>query len=322
MAASSGPVEPLLIAGGYSPEVVFLDAARAEVRRTLVLQDFGHVNRLAVSPGKPRLAVAGNPHVRLYELQGAPTAQAICSYEGHTNNVTDIGFEASNRWLYTGSEDGTIRVWDNRAQKCQLCYENAGSNGIFARTAINSVDLHPNQVELVAGDEQGKVIVWDLSANRVRRTLIPEEGVPVRCVCVAPDAQVVVCANHEGTCYAWHLSDDSYDPLQKIDAHSAYVLRCLFCPHSKHLVTTSADFSTQIWRAHAEGFARCHTLTGHSKWVWDCAFSSDGQYLVTGSSDCTCRLWDVRTGAQRLAFDGFKRGVTAVALVDACAGGA
>lgn len=305
-----GP-DPLLIAGGYSPEVRFIDALRGDVRRTLTLQDYGHVNRIAVSPAGKKIAVTGNPHVRLYEIDG--TSEPVCSFEGHKNNVIAAGFEANARWLYTGSEDGTMRVWDARSQKCQLCYENAG---VFDRTPIHSVDLHPNQVELIAGDSQGKVLLWDLTANRARRTLIPVEGVPVRSVCIAPDAKVVVCANHEGTCYVWRLADDSFDPLQKVDAHSAYVLRCLFSPEAKHLATTSSDSSTNLWRSHAEGFARSFTLTGHSQWVWDCAFSSDGQYLVTGSSDCTCRLWDVRSGTQRLEFSGFKKGVTAVALVD------
>jgi len=315
----SGDQDPLLIAGGYSPELRFLDAHRGDVRRTLDLQDYGHVNRLAVSPGAQRVAVAGNPYVRCFEIQEALSSAScdpVCSYEGHKSNVGAMGFEASGKWLYTGSEDGTIRVWDCRANKCQLCYHN---HGMFDQVPVHSVDLHPNQVELIAGDNQGRVLVWDLVANRVRRTLIPEQGVPVRSVCVAPDAKVVVCVNHEGTCYVWQLSDDSFDPLQKIDAHSTYVLRCLFSPEAKHLATASADGTTILWRSHTEGFARCFTLAGHTKWVWDCVFSSDGQYLVTGSSDCTCRLWDVRSGTQRLEFTGFKRAVTAIALVDSCA---
>lgn len=309
----AGP-DPLLIAAGYTSEVRFLEALRGDVRRTLVLQDYGHVNRLAVSPDVQRLAIAGNPHVRIFEVQGGQTAEPLRSYVGHKNNVTAVGFEATERWIYTGSEDGTIRVWDSRSQKCQLCYDN---EGVFDKTAIHSVDLHPNQVELIAGDHQGKVLVWDLVANRARRTLIPEEGVPVRSVCVAPDARVVVCANHEGSCYVWRLLDESFEPLQKIDAHGAYVLRCVFSPEAKHLATMSADSTTNLWRSHAEGFARCFTLSGHERWVWDGAFSSDGQYLVTGSSDCTCRLWDLRGGTQRLELQGLKRGVTAVALIDA-----
>lgn len=283
----------------------------------MVLDDYGHVNRLAVSPDARLLAVAGNPHVRFYDMQSSGTAQPTCRYDGHKSNVGAMGFDANGNWLYTGSEDGTMRVWDTRSQKCQRCFEN---NGLFDRIALHSVDLHPNQVELLAGDQAGRVHVWDLAADRIRQQLVPEEGVPVRSVCVASDAKSVVrvvCANHEGTCYVWQLSDDSYNPLQKIDAHSAYVLACRFSPEAKHLATTSADNTINLWQLHSEGFARCFTLTGHSKWVWDCAFSRDGQYLVTGSSDCTCRLWDVRTGTQRSEFSGFKRGVTAIALVDA-----
>lgn len=312
MAAASSDPDPLLIAGGYSAEVRFLDAHRGDVQRTLTLQDYGHVNCLAVQ-SRRRLAVAGNPHIKCFDIHGTVREAPVCEYNGHKNNVCSLGFEVTDRWLYSGSEDGTIRVWDCRAQKCQLCYEN---NGMFERIAVHSVDLHPNQVELIAGDNQGKVLVWDLTANRVRRTLIPEEGVPVRSVCIAPNGKVVVCANHEGTCYVWQLSDDSFDPLQKIDAHSTYVLRCLFSPDAKYLATTSADNSTNLWQSHTEGFERSYTLTGHNKWVWDCAFSSDGQYLVTGSSDCTCRLWDIRSGEQRLEFTGFKKGVTAISLVD------
>eukprot|EP00928_Gymnodinium_smaydae_P047372 TRINITY_DN31612_c0_g1_i1.p2 TRINITY_DN31612_c0_g1~~TRINITY_DN31612_c0_g1_i1.p2 ORF type:complete len:320 (+),score=70.16 TRINITY_DN31612_c0_g1_i1:63-1022(+) len=307
--------DPLLIAAGYSPEVRFLDALRGDVLRTLFLQDYGHVNRLAVTAAGRTLAVAGNPRLQIFDILGGKS-EPTCSFEGHKNNVSAVGFEATERWLYSGSEDGTIRIWDCRTKQCQLCYENAG---LFDRTAVHSVDLHPNQVELIAGDNQGKVLVWDLVANQVRRTLIPEESVAVRSVCISPDARVVVCANHEGCCYVWQLSsEDAFDPLQKIDAHSTYVLRCLFSPEAKHLCTTSADGSANLWRSHGlEGFARCGTLVGHNKWVWDCAFSSDGQYIVTGSSDGTCRLWDVRSGAQRLEHTGFTHGVTALVLVDA-----
>eukprot|EP00929_Paragymnodinium_shiwhaense_P074977 TRINITY_DN38343_c0_g1_i2.p1 TRINITY_DN38343_c0_g1~~TRINITY_DN38343_c0_g1_i2.p1 ORF type:complete len:259 (-),score=33.65 TRINITY_DN38343_c0_g1_i2:2-778(-) len=224
--------DPLLIAGGYCSELRFLDALRGDLRHTVTVQDFSHVNRLAVSSDVHHLAVAGNPNVRLFDMKSGPPSMHIGQLEGHINNVTAVGFEAiGGRWLYTGSEDGTMRVWDCRTRKCQLTFEN---DAIFDRTAIHSVELHPNQVELIAGDNQGKVMIWDLQANRIRQTLIPEDGVPVRSVCVSPDGRVAVCANHEGTCYVWkmHDVDETYEPLQKIDAHGTYVLCCTFSPEA------------------------------------------------------------------------------------------
>merc|ERR1711879_313161 len=101
----------------------------------LTLQDFGHVNRLTVSPnGSEQLAIAGNPYVKLFDIRGTSSSEPLGSFEGHKNNVTAVGFEESSRWLYTSSEDGTIRVWDGRSRKCELTYENYG---FFDRTAIH-----------------------------------------------------------------------------------------------------------------------------------------------------------------------------------------
>ena len=58
---------------------------------------------------------AGNPHVRLFEVN-SNNPQPIVSYDGHTTNVTAVGFQKDGKWMYTGSEDGTggsgQRGWD------------------------------------------------------------------------------------------------------------------------------------------------------------------------------------------------------------------
>lgn len=61
------------------------------------------------------------------------------------------GFQKDGKWMYTGSEDGAIKIWDIRAPSCQRNYE-VGS-------AVNTVALHPNQAELISGDMDGKVKV-------------------------------------------------------------------------------------------------------------------------------------------------------------------
>jgi G protein beta subunit-like protein len=79
---------------------------------------------------------AGNPAIRLFEVN-TNNPQPITSFEGHTNNVTAVGFERDGRWMYSGSEDGTVKIWDLRASGFQREYESRG--------AVNSVVLHPNQ---------------------------------------------------------------------------------------------------------------------------------------------------------------------------------
>ena len=57
--------------------------------------------------------------------------------------LVQVGFQKDSKWLYTGSEDGTIKIFDIRAPNAQQEYESRG--------AVNTVLLHPNQGELITG---------------------------------------------------------------------------------------------------------------------------------------------------------------------------
>ena len=57
-----------------------------------------------------------------------------------------VGFQKDSKWMYSGSEDGTVKIWDMRAPGFQREYASRG--------AVNTVVLHPNQGELVSGKQQ------------------------------------------------------------------------------------------------------------------------------------------------------------------------
>ena len=68
----------------------------------------------------------------------APGRRQISTHEGHTGNVVACGFQRDAKWMYTGSEDGSIKVWDLRSPGPQRDYDHQGP--------VNTVVLHPNQV--------------------------------------------------------------------------------------------------------------------------------------------------------------------------------
>lgn len=52
----------------------------------------------------------------LYRIWDIPSLSntPIMSLDGHTANVTALQYSAQGKWIVTGSEDGTVKVWDTR----------------------------------------------------------------------------------------------------------------------------------------------------------------------------------------------------------------
>ena len=330
----------LLATAGYDYTVRFFDAASGEC-----LRSFSHaekqVNALAISPDRNYLVAAGNPQIRLYDVNGK-SADPLVTYEGHSGNVTSVGFQRDGRWMFSGSEDGSVCIWDPRASGPQREYD--------ARAGVHSVALHPNQAELVSGDHSGALRVWDLAAGKAAAELSPEGDAPISSVSIAADASLVVAANFNGSVFCWRpRASDDYLPLKKLQAHHGYVLAARLSPDARLLATTSSDHSVKLWNcgggADGDGAANSASVAGdgtavaqgnpgsgggggpldwslaltlqsHTRWVWDAAFSADSSYLVTASSDCTARLWECATGASVRTYSGHSKGLTACALAD------
>lgn len=128
----------------------------------------------------------------------AQAQQAVLTLEGHTGNVTAIGFQRDGRYLYSGSEDGTIKS----KSKCNECtriilltdchptfyaplshitYYFSLSNGSytavwdlrnasFSRSfhvgaGVNSVTLRMDRDEFISGDQNGNVKMFDLGGR-------------------------------------------------------------------------------------------------------------------------------------------------------------
>ncbi|CAI9293119.1 unnamed protein product [Lactuca saligna] len=62
-------------------------------------------------------------------------------------------------------------------------------------------NLHPNQPELISGDQNGNICVWDLTANSCSCELVPDVDIAMRSLTVMWDGSLVVAANNKGTCY-------------------------------------------------------------------------------------------------------------------------
>lgn len=312
--SKSSDLSVVLVTGSYDHEIRFWEAWSGICSRTIPRSgETGQVNRLSISPDKRYLAAAIHKKVNIYDI-GSSASTPVVTFEGHTANVTSLCFHSGGKWLVTGSEDGTIRIWDLSSNHAHRSYDNGAP--------VNDICIHPNQGELISCDQAGSIKQWDLTENICTLELAPAGNVPIRSVTIASDGQCLVAGNNKGKCYVWKINPEGsplprFQALTKFPAHSKYLTRCLLSPDVKTLATCSADTTVKIWSISPNyEFKQEKVLIGHQRWVWDAAFSADSAYLVTASSDHVARLWEMATGETVRQYNGHHKAVVCCALHD------
>jgi len=130
-------------------------------------------------------------------------------YEGHTGNITAIGFQNDNKWFFTASEDATLKIFDFKKSGFMRNHEN---NGVM----VNAGVLHPNQADILYGDQSGRVRIWDLTSNQVRDLCSIEDERPVRAMTISSNGVFLVAGTGEGTCFIWRSesgASENYIPM-------------------------------------------------------------------------------------------------------------
>lgn len=197
---------------------------------------------------------------------------------------------------------------------------------------MNSVCLHPNQVELFVGDSNGSLYMWDLRTDHNDTLNLDSPPTSIQHVSVDSEGTMLAAITNRGYLYVWNLvgsapiaqdADGFYRssrvvPKKKLLAHERYGLKCRFSPDSTLLATTSADETARLWRT--ADFSEQSVLAARNnerhKWIWDCAFTNDSRNLFTCSSDNMMRLWNLESSQMVRQFVGHQRAITAMTFRD------
>jgi WD40 repeat protein/serine/threonine protein kinase len=250
----------------------------------------------------------------------------------HTDAITCLAFDPSDKLLATGGRDKTVRLWDVATGR--LLHTFAGHEG-----EVYAVAFSPDGRILASGSAADEVILWDVAMKKEIWRVSP--GGWVFSLAFSPDGKTLAAAGMHFPITLWNVAEAKV--RQKSEGYRETVCSLTFTPDGKGLVSGSHDKTVKLWDLstgqvrHAlehgirvsvvavsqdgsriasagdswstgRGSAKMwdlatgqllRTFQGHPQGIVSLAFSKDGSMLVTGGMQGEVKLWDVATGDER-----------------------
>lgn len=210
--------------------------------------------------------------------------ELLHTLRGHEAIIKEIAWSPDGRTLASGSNDGTIRLWNVQSGKLFRILEGHSAGGII-------VSWSPDGWTLASGSHDRTVCLWDALIGQQRQAV---EGHKQRILSLiwSPDGQRLASAADDGTIHIW--ASPSLERERKLEGHYGRSYSLAWSPDGRMLAAGSSDSTIRLWDAHSGELSR--TLEGHKKDVNTLAWSPGHRILASGSDDTTIHIWDAQTG--------------------------
>jgi WD40 repeat protein len=230
----------------------------------------------------------GDDTARLWEV--AKNYTEVGKLIGHIGPINSAVFSPDGKWIATGSDDHTIRLWNATTyQQVAISTEHKEPITILAFSADSTL--------LASGSPDKTVRLWrvpDLTA-----AVNPlNHNAEVTTLSFSQDNQLVLTASLEGIARVWDVHSGL--PLMELRGHTAAITGAVFSPDGKLIATSGEDKTVRLWQNNPGG--RIATFQDGSGELITGEFSPDGKTVLTSSDDGKARLWEISSGKRLAVF--------------------
>ncbi|AFY40426.1 YD repeat protein [[Leptolyngbya] sp. PCC 7376] len=252
------------------------------------------INAVAYSPDESMVATGGaDGNIRLWSAEG----ESIRTLEDHEAPIYEMEFSPNGKFLLSGSEDFTARLWDPETGELLRTFEDHDNS-------IYGVSFSPDSQIIATASVDGTVNIYSVEGQLLQTLEIDLENYDVS---FNADGSAIATASEDGILRFWDLEGELRN---EVEAHENGISTVAFSPKGDLVATGSWDQTAKLWTIDGESVV---TLQGHTDEVNHLFFSDDGEFLVTTSYDNLAKVWS-REGELLHTIRGHEDGVLGVAI--------
>eukprot|EP00164_Ancoracysta_twista_P018092 GFYU01031139.1.p1 GENE.GFYU01031139.1~~GFYU01031139.1.p1 ORF type:complete len:519 (-),score=140.25 GFYU01031139.1:141-1574(-) len=232
-----------------------------------------------------------------------PTSQ---SDEADDSYIRSVCFSPDGKYLVTGAEDCTVKLWDIAKKKVEKTF-------VGHDLDIYSLEYSADGKWIVSGSGDKTAKLWDVQNGTCKHTFGDATAGPtdgVTSVSISPDGKYVAAGSLDDVVRVWDATTGAL--VHTFEGHRDSVYSVAFSPDGRTLASGSLDGAVKVWDVAGKSGGCRKTLTGHSDFVLSVAFSSDGKWLISSSKDKSVQFWDASTYTPHVMVHGHANSVISV----------
>ena len=217
----------------------------------------------------------------------------VDEYRGHTDEINFIQVSADEKFMYTGSDDRSVREWDLQAspdtERSKLLY----SHGRI----VYAIDLSLDGTTIVSGSGDSTVKVYSLDSRTELATLKGHRST-VWAVKISSMKNVVVSGDQIGELFVWRYG--TWEIEKKLFGHTDRIRYMDMARDESFVVTAGLDHTIKIWDMTKP--RKEITLKGHVGWVKFAIIGKNQNQIYSISDDKRVASWRIPRFDRQLNF--------------------
>jgi len=262
--------------------------------------------------------------LRLWDRESGAQIGSNWQDDGDQARVFTIALSPNGKKIASGSEDGTVKLWDIEMRKVTARWTGHTRE-------VWSVHWSADGMRVVSGSSNGTVRVWEMESGETVLGPIKTGNQYVYAVAYSPDSSHIASGgdkaieiwdtttgerlstleqNSDVSSLTWTsdqkklfaglqfgsiriFNTTTWEQIAILEGHTSWVLAISLLQNDRLLASASYDRTARLWNLDTN--LPVGPPLQHRGFVWDTALSADGKFLVTGCLDNNAYVWNTHT---------------------------